>query len=51
MQKEKIIHLSKEHLLLLECLELLFSRWSLRKNTYLFRHLKPSLEIPLFIIA
>jgi len=45
------MNLSKEHLEILEYSDSLFARWNLRKNTYLFKHIKSNLEIPLFIIA
>jgi hypothetical protein len=35
----------------LEYTDSLFSRWSLRKNVYLFKHIEPNLEIPFYIIA
>jgi len=45
------MNLSKEHLEILEYIDSLFARWNLRKNTYLFKHIKSNLEIPLFILA
>jgi hypothetical protein len=52
MQSEsRAVNLSKEHLEVLEYTNNLFVRWALRRNGYLFKHMEPTLEIPLYIVA
>jgi hypothetical protein len=45
------VSLSREHWEVLEYTNSLFTRWALRGNRYLFKHMEPSLEIPLYIVA